>query len=74
MAMETYLRTNTIDPTDPQSWGTAVERAAEAIARMTWGPSSWYRGAANAALTDAFELDAKDTQRVLMAYHSEVLP
>lgn len=68
--METTQQT-TIDPADPQSWGPAVERAAVVIARTTWGMPDWYRGAANAVLTDAFGLDPKDTQRVLHVYHED---
>lgn len=58
-----------IDPTDPDQWGPAVERMAEKIAGSTWGVSHWYRGVANDALTAVFpHLDPKDTQRVLWVY------
>lgn len=58
-----------IDPTDPQQWGPAVERMAEKMAERMWGAACWYRGAANDALTAVFpNLDPKDTQRVAMVY------
>lgn len=60
-----------IDPTDPQQWGLAIERMAEAMAQSMWGASCWYRGTANDALTAAFGLDPKDTQRVLMVWHED---
>jgi hypothetical protein len=63
---------SSIDPTNPEKWGPAVERAAEAIARATWGASHWYRGAANDALTAAFQIDPKDTQRVLRVWLNDL--
>lgn len=58
-----------LDPTNPDEWGPAVERAAESMAAHMWGAACWYQGAANDALTAAVGADPKDTQRVLRVWH-----
>lgn len=57
-----------IDPTDPAQWGPAVERMAQKMADRMWGAPHWYRGAANDALTTVFDLDPKDTSRMLRVW------
>jgi hypothetical protein len=69
-----------IDATDPDEWGPAVEAMAAKMAERMWGPPHWYRGVANDALTAALGLDPKDTMRVfrvwedrLDAFHAELM-